>query len=81
MPRRLLLALIVLVAAPLVLLGWVSATAMRRQQELASTQLRNFPRDGWVPSKILLVIIWRLKNSCFMSSASSGLSPLRLRNA
>ncbi len=40
MPARLLLALIVLVAAPLALLGWLSASAMRQQQEAATAQLR-----------------------------------------
>jgi signal transduction histidine kinase len=40
MPRRLLFALLALVAAPLVLLGWVSATSMRDQRELAEQQLR-----------------------------------------
>ncbi len=39
MPRRLLLALIVLVAAPLALLGWISASAMRQQQDAAAAQL------------------------------------------
>lgn len=41
MPRRLLFALLLLVAAPLVLLGWVSATSMRQQRELAERQLGN----------------------------------------
>jgi signal transduction histidine kinase len=41
MPRRLLFALLLLVAAPLVLLGWVSATSMRQQREVAERQLRN----------------------------------------
>ncbi|MGB7345283.1 MAG: HAMP domain-containing sensor histidine kinase [Pirellulaceae bacterium] len=39
MPRRLLLALLLLVAAPLVLLGWLSATTMANSQERARTQL------------------------------------------
>ena len=41
MPRRLLLALIVLVAAPLALLGWVSAAAMRQQQSAAAARLHD----------------------------------------
>jgi signal transduction histidine kinase len=45
MPRRLLLALIVLVAAPLVLLGWVSAAAMRQQQLAATEQMRGLLLD------------------------------------
>ena len=39
MPRRLLLALLLLVAAPQALLGWVSTTAMRRKSEAARTPL------------------------------------------
>ena len=39
MPRRLFLALILLVAAPLVLLGWVSASAVRSSQESAKENL------------------------------------------
>ncbi|NND96503.1 MAG: HAMP domain-containing histidine kinase [Pirellulaceae bacterium] len=48
MPRRLLLALLVLVAAPLVLLGWVSATAMATSQERARDQLRLLLRSRLV---------------------------------
>jgi signal transduction histidine kinase len=39
MPRRLFLALLLLVAAPLVLLGWVSATAVRSSQRQAREEL------------------------------------------
>ena len=39
MPRRLLFALLVLVAAPLALLGWLSASAYREQQKSAREQL------------------------------------------
>ncbi len=45
MPRRLLLALIVLVAAPLVLLGWVSIAAMRDRQLAAAEQMRGLLQD------------------------------------
>ncbi len=41
MPRRLLLALLALVAAPLALLGWVSATSMRQQRQFAEQQLQS----------------------------------------
>ncbi len=40
MPRRLLFALLLLVAAPLTLLGWVSATSMREHRQLAEQQLK-----------------------------------------
>lgn len=40
MPRRLLFALLVLVAAPLVLLGWLSSSAYRQQQETARQELK-----------------------------------------
>ena len=39
MPRRLLLALLIMVAGPLVLLGWLSASAMREQQVQAQNDL------------------------------------------
>ncbi|MFK8115412.1 MAG: sensor histidine kinase [Rubripirellula sp.] len=39
MPRRLLFALLLLVAAPLVLLGWLSTSAHRDQQEAAREEL------------------------------------------
>lgn len=42
MPRRLLLALFVLVAAPLVLLGWLSTSAYQEQQEATHKQLSGF---------------------------------------
>ena len=40
MPRLLLVALIALVAAPLALLGWVSATSYRQQQRQAKEQVQ-----------------------------------------
>jgi signal transduction histidine kinase len=40
MPRRLLLALLTLVAAPLVLLGWVSANSLRNQRDASVRQLQ-----------------------------------------
>ena len=39
MPRRLLLALLALVAAPLVLLGWLSASATRESQQRAQEKI------------------------------------------
>jgi len=39
MPRRLLLALILLVAAPLVLLGWLSASSVRENRQQAESRL------------------------------------------
>lgn len=42
MPRRLLFALLLLVAAPLVLLGWLSASAYQQQQRQAREQLTRF---------------------------------------
>ncbi|MEM1067755.1 MAG: HAMP domain-containing sensor histidine kinase [Planctomycetota bacterium] len=42
MPRRLLFALLLLVAAPLVLLGWLSASAYQQQQRQAREQLTQF---------------------------------------
>lgn len=39
MPRRLLFALLILVAAPLVLLGWMSASAYQQQRKAAREQL------------------------------------------
>ena len=48
MPRRLLLALLLLVAAPLALLGWVSSTSMRQQSEFARQQLRAVLRSRLV---------------------------------
>lgn len=40
MPRRLLFALLILVSAPLVLLGWVSAASMRQQRRIAEQRLQ-----------------------------------------
>ncbi len=48
MPRRLLLALITLVAAPLVLLGWVSATSLRDQRDAAERQVQGLLRSRLV---------------------------------
>lgn len=45
MPRVLLFALLILVAAPLALLGWVSAASMRRQGEIADAQVRSLLRS------------------------------------
>jgi signal transduction histidine kinase len=42
MPRRLLFALLVLVAAPLALLGWLSESTYRQQQKAAKEQLESF---------------------------------------
>ena len=48
MPRRLLLALLILVAAPLVLLGWVSATATANSKKQAEEQLVTLLRSRLV---------------------------------
>ncbi|MDG2221506.1 MAG: HAMP domain-containing sensor histidine kinase [Rubripirellula sp.] len=45
MPKRLLFALLLLVAAPLVLLGWLSASAHQQQQRQAREQLSLFFRS------------------------------------
>ena len=45
MPFRLLLALLLLVAAPLALLGWLSSTSMRQQSEIARQQLQSVLRS------------------------------------
>lgn len=42
MPRRLLFALLIVVAAPLALLGWLSASTYRQQQETARRTLESF---------------------------------------
>lgn len=45
MPKRLLFALLLLVAAPLVLLGWLSASTYQQQQRQAQEQLSLFFRS------------------------------------
>lgn len=45
MPRSLLFALIVLVAAPLVLLGWVTLSAMQERERQASEQVEGLIRE------------------------------------
>ena len=54
MPFRLLVALLALVAAPLALLGWVSSTTMRRQNEVAREQMRTVLRSRLVEIDRLL---------------------------